>query len=581
MHYKVNHTKTEKLLLEAARVFNSTLDYEELIPLILKLVMKAVGSEAAMSFRVDKNRSDMKIRFLGARDENLFTCSHQPGQGVTSWVADYQEAVIINDPSKDERIDYDLRKKCGVKIRSLLSVPLIGKGQLIGVIEAINKIDAEFTEEDLDVLIGLSNQIAVAIDNANLYRQVKREVLEKNMLYEIGKALSGSLKLDEVLQQILISFKQVVQLDAGWVFVIDPESKDIDSIASVGYTSENESQLHIKMGQGLVGDIAKSGKSEIVPDVSKDSRYVSCGLKTKSELVVPIKVDGRVIGVLNIESETLDAYNARDLSLIEAFASQAGISIERARLHQQSLDNRKLQEQLTIARDIQQSFLPKSNPLIDGYDIFGCNISSEQVGGDYFDFVKIDEKRTGITIGDVSGKGVPAALIMSALKATLIAQIRNNFSPAVTCQKVNDQLVESIAVGNFVTLVYGELNSEDNSFTYVNCGHNLPVLLKANGEIEYLREGGQIIGMTANTDYSQGVVKLESGDILFLYTDGVTEVFDASENEFGLKRVEKVLKANGGSSAKDIQESILREIRKFASKDQKFDDITTVVVKKL
>ncbi|HUV31889.1 MAG TPA: SpoIIE family protein phosphatase [Acidobacteriota bacterium] len=574
-------TRIEKLLLEAAHVFNSTLEYDELIRLVLGLVMKAVNAEAALVFRIDHNRTEMRIRLMKAGDSEMTVFSRELGESVVGWVAKYREPAIVADPAGDPRVEPELVRQAGIEIRSLVSVPLIGKGQMIGVVEAINKSDGDFTETDLDILTGLNNQIAVAIDNAHLYREVKREAFERHALYEIGKKLSSSLELDELLREILDSLRQVVSFDSGGVFLIDPETGDMKSIYAVGYDPTRQDSLQLKIGQGLIGNVATTGQPVIVPDVSSNDQYVEAEAATRSEIVVPIKVDDRMIGVLNLESRQLNAYDHRSLVLMEAFASQAAISLERARLHESILQARKLEEQLNIAREIQRSFLPKSDPVFPGYDICGTNISSGQVGGDYYDFVRIVDGHLGLVIGDVSGKGMAAALIMAAYRASLIAEIRNNYSIRTICTKVNSLMCESLEPGNFVTSVYGVLDFRNHILTFANCGHNPPVLLRQTGAIEYLREGGPVMGVAQLSTYEERAFLVNPGDTCVLYTDGVTEVFDGDGNEFGLERLVDVIRSNSAGSAADIKAAILEAVRRFASPEHVFDDLTLLIFKRL
>jgi len=581
MPNSIHHTKTEKLLLEAARRFNSTLDYEELIEQVLRLVMTAVDAEAALVFRVDHDRTDVRIRFMNSRDCKMITFQRELEQGIVGWVAKYKEAVIVNDATNDPQVDPEIEKQGNIKIKSVLTVPLIGKGRMIGVIEAINKTDGEFTAGDLDVLTGLANQIAVAIDNAALYRAVKREALERSLLYELGKKLSGSLRLNEVLEEILRSLKRVVEYDAGGVFLVDPDRAEIGSIYTVGYDSARDSDVHLKVGQGLIGFVAKSGEPVIVPEVSADNRYVNARATTKSEIVVPMSLDERVVGVVNLESDNANAYDNHDVSLLLAFASQAAISLERARLHERILSGQKLEQQLNVAREIQRSFLPTIDPDIDGYDISGGNIPSGQVGGDYYDFIHIVEKQTGIAIGDVSGKGVPAALIMASFRASLIAEIRNNYSIRTICRKVNNLLCESLKPGNFVTAVYGVLDSRNHILTFANCGHNLPILLRNSGEIEYLKEGGQVLGVTKDALYEDRPVFINAGEIVVFYTDGVTEVFDTGGQEFGIERLISIVKENKDKASRQIQDAIYSAVKRYASPEHVFDDFTMIVLKRL
>jgi len=418
---------------------------------------------SALVFRIDHNREDVKIRFLSFdNDGKMKVFYRELGQGVAGWAARYREPVIINGASDDPRVDRQIEEQSGVKIRSLITVPLIGKGQMIGVVEAINKREGVFTESDLDILTGLNNQMAVAIDNSRLYRDVKREALEKDLLYEIGKKMSSSLNLDEVLREILDSLKKVVDYKVGGIFLVDPEENEVKSIYTVGYDPRFEDKIQLKIGQGLVGHVANSNESVIVPDVSKDDRYVNANPTTRSEIVVPIMADERLIGVINLESENINAYDEHSLYLITTFASQAAVSLERARLHESLLAGKKLEEQLNVARTIQRTFLPKQNPVITGYDLSGTNVPSIQVGGDYYDFLKIVDDQMGIVIGDVSGKGVPSALIMASFRASLIAEIRNNYSIRTICDKVNTLMCESLEPGNFVTAVYCVLDSKNH-----------------------------------------------------------------------------------------------------------------------
>lgn len=575
-----NHTRTEKLLLEAARTFNSTLDYEELMARVLRLVITAVDCEAALVFRVDHTREDVKIRLLKDTESDVQTFRWQIGESLAGYAARFKEAVVVNNAEADSRVDQAITGETGVRIKSLLAVPLIGKGHMIGVVEAINKRTGEFTDTDLDILTGLNNQMAVAIDNAHLMRELRREALERKLLYDASLNLSTSLELRVVLQDILHSLKQVVEYDVGGVFLIDPETGDIDSIFTEGYDSDMDYQLHLKVGQGLVGTVANSGVGVIVPDVALDPRYISANAETRSEICAPIKMGARVVGVINLESTHLNAYDDHSLMLITAFASHAAIALERARLHESMMAGRKLEEQLNVARQIQQTFLPDTPPTIAGYDIFATNISSGQVGGDYFDYIRIVDSQYGLVVADVSGKGVPAALIMASFRASLIAEIRNNYSIRTICNKVNTLLVESLEPGNYVTAVYGVLDSNNHIFTYSNCGHNLPILLRASGDVHYLSEGGPVMGVTPQGIFEEQALFIHPGDIIVMYTDGVTEVFNEMGEEFGLERLVGLVKRHKSRSAEAIEQAVYDAVYAFASPRHNFDDFTIMIVKR-
>ncbi len=573
-------TKMEKLFLHAARMLNSTLEYEELMKLVLELTAEATDAEAAMVYRIDRHIEIVKARYCDCINPEVKYFTLPKGKGIIGWVAENKEPVIVNDVSIDNRFFKPIEENAGVSFKSILAVPLIGRGQMIGVVEAVNKRDGLFDDEDLDTLVGLANQFAVAIDNANLYRNATREATERRLLYEVGKKLSSTLNVDTVLKLILNSLRQVVGFDAGGVYLIDNKNNELTTAYAEGYGNESDKFTNLKFGQGLVGWVARTGESVIVPDVTSDKRYVNAHPQTKSEIVTPLKIDGTVIGVMTLESNRLSAYDEKSLELLTTFASQAAISLERAVLHNKMLESRRIEEQLAIARQIQLSFLPKDKPDLGGYDITGVNIPSGEVGGDYYDFIKIIENQTGIAIADVSGKGIPAAIIMASFRASLIAEIKNNFAIRTICQKVNRLVFESVETGNFVTAFYGVLDSKNDIFTFANCGHNQPIHIKNNGDVSMLKEGGPALGVIPDALYEERPIFLQKGDLIFFYTDAVTETANDAGVQFGEERLLNILLESRLLSAGEIRQAVYGQLVSFASEDGILDDLTMIVLKK-
>ena len=405
--------------------------------------------------------------------------------------------------------------------------------------------------------------------------------LERELLDETGRLLAQSFDRDEVLMRIFEILRRVVQYDAGGIFLIDPHAGAVTHTTQVGYDPTALGNLHLKIGQGLVGHVAKTGERVNIPDVSLDPRYVNARASSRSALVVPIEVRERRLGVLGLESDRLAAYDANDEWLVKAFAHQLAIALDRAELFDKQIQVRRLGEQLAVARSIQQSFLPQKAPRIDGYDIAGANFPSEQVGGDYFDFVPIVQGQWGLAIADVSGKGIPAAIIMAGFRASLIAEIRNNYAIRTIFRKVNNLLKEMTPRDNFVTAFYGVLDAHNRVFTFTNAGHNPPLLFRAGGQVERLEEGGPLVGVIAEATYVERPVWLGRGDLLLLYTDGVTEAARESGEEFGEARLIELVKASTQLSASELCERIHQEVHRFAGGDMTPDDITLVAARVL
>jgi len=259
---------------------------------------------------------------------------------------------------------------------------------------------------------------------------------------------------------------------------------------------------------------------------------------------------------------------------------QAGIAIERARLHERNLEAKRLEAQLNVAMETQRTFLPKHDPAVPGYDISGHNTPSGQVGGDYYDFIRIVDSHLGIAIADVSGKGMPAALIMASFRASLIAEIRNNYSIRTIGQKVNSLLCESLEPGMYVTAVYGVLDLANHILTFANFGHNPPVWLKRDGQVEMLSEGGVIFGVDREATFEERAFMIQPGEIIVMYTDGVTEVFDKDGDEFGRDGLIEVIRANRDKKSAQLAGAIRDAVSSHAAPTHVFDDITLVVIKR-
>lgn len=250
-------------------------------------------------------------------------------------------------------------------------------------------------------------------------------------------------------------------------------------------------------------------------------------------------------------------------------------------MHKSILDQKKIEEQISIARTIQRTFLPDKLPQAEGYEIWGDNKSSGDVGGDYYDFIKIVDNQLGIAIADVSGKGIPAALIMAAFRASLIAEIRNNYAIRTICRKVNNLLCESIEPENFVSAIYGVLDTKNSVFTFSNCGHNPGLLVRADDTIEELSEGGILLGILKDWHYEERPIYLNQGDILCLYTDGVTESENDNEEQFETERLIELIREQRSLSAAEIGKNIIKAAQSFAGSNHIMDDLTVVVIKRL
>src|SRR5215813_4809677 len=353
------------------------------------------------------------------------------------------------------------------------------------------------------------------------------------MLLDITKKISRSLDLQEVLNLVMDTLDSLIPYDAAGIFVLQcvdaetlPEGEEpctFKAEAVRGYDIDELSELHLKLGEGFIGSVAVSGEPIISDDVRSNPVYVNARGKTLSEMVAPIISNDEVIGVFDLESDELNAYSEDDLQVLLMLASQVAIIIEKVMLHQQLIEKKRLEGQLEVARQVQLELLPANDPKLPGFDISAYNFPTEEVSGDYYDWVSIYEDQIALVIADVSGKGVPAALLMAFLRASLRAASHVGYAPQISMAKVNYLLWESIERNQFVTAFYGILDTGNRTLWYANAGHNPPLLLNAKGEAKFIERGGLPLGMFRDTRYHQYYLSFTPGDLLVLYTDGVTE----------------------------------------------------------
>src|SRR6478672_3284526 len=360
-------------------------------------------------------------------------------------------------------------------------------------------------------------------------------------LLDITKTISRSLDLEEVLNLVMDTLGSLLPYDAAGIYLMDGgEEHPFKSKALRGYQiSFDLIEPRLKLGEGLIGTVAQTGNAIISPDVSKDTRYFRARERTKSEMVAPIISNDGVIGAFDLESDELNAYTDDDLEILRLLTSQVAIIIEKVRLHEEVVEKKRIQAQLDIARQVQLELLPAADPIVEGFDISAYVFPTEEVSGDYYDWVRIFEDQIGIVVADAVGKGIPAALLMAFLRASLRSGIQTGFAPHIALENVSKLLRESIEDNQFITAVYGILDATNGTFVFANAGHNPPLRVKGNGDYRYIPYGDLPLGMFAHQHYHQHFLRFEPGDVVVIYTDGVTEATNPGGEEYGQERLAK------------------------------------------
>ncbi len=410
--------------------------------------------------------------------------------------------------------------------------------------------------------------------------------LEIDHLHSIINAtrlINSTLDLDELMESIRKIARDELQAEKATIFLGNEENQELHS----AYLEDTYLDINLTFGSGLAGLVAKSGKSIIIDDAQNDERFYKgvdeiSGYVTKTVVCAPMyNKEQKLIGVFQVLNSKKGKFSESDRRFLEDLSIQAALAIENAFLYSEAIEKKKLEEELDLAHDIQQKLLPRSSPQIRGYDIYGVNIAAQAVGGDYFDFIDLDQSSLLFALGDVSGKGMAAALLMANLQASLRAQAGIHSHLTELTSTLNDHIFNSTSSTQYITFFSGALNVKNSEIKYCNAGHNPPLLIKNNGEMDLLDKGGIPLGFIQNTVYSESVTSIEKGEILVVFSDGVTETFDENENEFGVSRLEELIRQNKNLGSEEIAERIITGLKEFAMGNPSADDVTLLILKRV
>jgi phosphoserine phosphatase RsbU/P len=403
------------------------------------------------------------------------------------------------------------------------------------------------------------------------------------LISKVGITLLSSSTLEQTLEQIVSLVFEAVPADRCLLMMRDDHNEELkvavarlrDRVGEVG---------EIRVSRNVMDEVVIRGKSVLTSDAQHDPRFASGTVVlqgVRSVLAVPLGVSEKVFGIIYADSPIAEGRFTEDhLKVLTTLASVAAIRVENARLVEARFQQERLERELQLAMEIQQRFQPTAPPMVPGYEFQGISFPCYEIGGDYYDFIQRDDGRLVIALGDVSGKGTAAALLMSSLHAAIHAQTGSHDTLVQTISAVNRYLAENIPPNRFVTLFYAELDPESGALSFLNAGHNPPLIIHAAGTVEQLASGGLPLGIKADADYREGRTHLQLGDVLVIYSDGVTEAASPNGEEFGPTRLYEVVSRNVDASAAGIRDRIESALTKFSQGTQAADDITLVIVKR-
>jgi sigma-B regulation protein RsbU (phosphoserine phosphatase) len=429
----------------------------------------------------------------------------------------------------------------------------------------------------------ISTTIRAAAKDLDL-EKIRTEHRSFSVISEVSKALVLHMPLGELMEHVMDLIGENLPMDRGILMLKEGNpSQLIPKVIRIN--NKRLMDQRIIVSQSIVDMVMNKHSSVLISDVQADPRFKSrdsiVKMNIHSAVCVPLWNNKEIIGIIYSDRiSLLKPFTDEDLRLLTLLANLAAVKIENSKVVELSIEKEKMQKELALAAQIQKDFLPKETPLFPGFDIAGHMITCYQVGGDYYDFIPIDQDRLGITIADVSGKGVGASLLMASLRASLHAEVHPHYNMEKMAAKLNDFVHRSSAINSFITFFFGEMNRETGEMRYVNAGHNPPIVIDKKGSIERLESSGLCLGMFPHTEYKVLPATLAAGDTAVFYTDGITESRNRENKEFQEEKLTKLIKKQAASSAKELMDKIFTEVGNFTSGMEQMDDMTLVVIKR-
>lgn len=414
-------------------------------------------------------------------------------------------------------------------------------------------------------------------------QELGQQVRELSTLYEVSKILTSALSLDKSLDLITKTAANMMEVKACGLRLLDKQTGEMVLKAVYGLSHEYISKGRVFVWKGLYRDVIIDKNVAVIEDVAADPRIeytqeaVIEGIK--SMLCVGLMLNDEPIGALSVYTAREHIFTTNQIRIFQSIANEAAVAIERAFLYEERMESQRTEQELDAASKIQMNLMPRENFEIGNYKIAAKNIPARIVGGDFYDFVPFDEEHLGITIADVSGKGIPGAILMASARASLRAYLEEPHGVEWVITKLNSVLCRDTRQDQFVSLFYGMLDVREESFTYVNAGHNPPVLFR-NGKEILLEEGGVILGVLPDATYAVGKMELQEGDVILLYTDGITEA-ERDGEYFGVERLFELAKSNLSSAPNEINAEILSAVMNFSAGSPQTDDRTVIVLKEM
>ncbi len=568
-------TMQSDFLMQLADTLNTTLDLQTLLHRVADLVRAVIDFRIFSILLLNDHTHELRMRFQIGHALEVERMRIPTGQGIVGQVAERREAMLVQDVRTiSNYID------ANPHVRSELAVPLITKNRVIGVIDIQSEQVDYFRPEHLHLLQLTASRVAIAIENARLYTRISRQAQTLEVLHEISRELTSILDPDQLLERVGHLLKRVIPYQMFVIWMLDEKRTLLEHRFSIRFGETDTSPAEpVPIHRGLIGAAVTHRQPVLTGDVRHDPRYVMVHEDTRSEMAVPLLYKGKVIGVLDLEHTRPHFFTEEHLHALTTLAAQLAVAMENARLYQRlAQEEQRLEEDLAMAREVQFRLLPPSMPQMPHAQFASRFVPAQTIGGDMYDFLDYGDGRLGIALGDVSGKGAPAALYAAVVSGLLRSNAARRPSPAQMLKILNNSLQERKVDSQYVVMLYAVWNDNDRTLQIANAGSTQPFFCSA-GNVESIQVEGFPLGMFPDVEYEEITLATQPGDFLVFFSDGMLDAENDAGEMFGKERLTAILTKNRRCSANTLVNGILKAVSAFQGGIEHFDDETIVALR--
>jgi phosphoserine phosphatase RsbU/P len=571
----LDNFRVESLLLEVSDVLATSLDLNTTLRRVAEVVRSVIHYEIFAILLLNEKTQELRFRFqVGYPPEFAERARVKLGEGVTGQAAQQRRAVLVEDVTKNPNYIPAV-----AHVRSELAIPLIAKNRVIGVIDIEARDPGYFNEEHSRLLTLVASRIAGGIENAQLYTRTTRQARILVLLNEIARELSSILNVDELLNRVAELLRRLIDYQMFSILLLDSSGEKLQHRFSLRFNENIHLKHEVPLGHGIVGIAAQTCKAVLVPDVKKDPRYVEANPETRSELAVPLIYKDKVIGILDLEHTRRGFFTDDHCRTMMTLAAQVAIAIENARLYEEiARQERRLERDLALARELQTRLLPQTLPKLPHLELAAKFVPARTIGGDLYDFIPYSLSRLGIVIGDVSGKGAPAAIYAALVSGILRSHAPIEPSPAEMLRAVNLSLAERRIEAQFVSLIFAVWDDQSRTLQISNSGLPRPIHVQA-GKNEVIEATGLPLGLFDDASYDELRFKTKPGDMFVFFSDGILDARNRDGELFGRGRVESLIAACAGKSIGCMVDTIFKAVAEHSAGVETFDDQTVVALR--